>query len=382
MTIDHDPLRVCYFGTYRESYTRNRILIDGLRLQGVDVYECHATLWRGIADRVATAGGSWRSVGFVWRVVKAYWQLWRAYRRVPDYDVMVIGYPGQFDAYFGRILTRLRRKPLVLDVLMSLHLVAEERSLTNKSPTTARLLFALEKGGLHRPDLLIMENRAYQRYVSAKYDLPAMRFRYVPHGADNSTYQPQAVPTDSEPFRVVYFGGFLPSHGLDVIIDAAVILRDDPGIVFHLYGAGPEQQRIIDSAENHALSHIKFHGFVDWDVLHTAIAQAHICLGVFGTTPQALMTVQNKVWETLAMRRPLISGDSAAVSEVLQHGRDVWLIPREDGAALADAIRTLRAQPDLREALAKSGHAVYLSGHTPAALGAQFEHILRTVLKS
>lgn len=382
MKTDFEPLRVCYFGTYREGYTRNRILINGLRSQGVDVYECHATLWHGIADRVATAGGGWRSVGFVWRVVKAYWQLWCAYRRAPDYDVMVIGYPGQFDAYFGRILTRLRRKPLVLDVLMSLHLVAEERSLTKKSPATAQLLFALEKGGLHRPDLLIMENSAYQRYVSAKYDLPASRFRYVPHGADNATYQPQAQPTDSEPFRVVYFGGFLPSHGMDAIIDAAAVLRDDPGIVFHLYGDGPEQERIINSAENLALSQITFHGFVDWDVLHEAIAQAHICLGVFGKTPQALMTVQNKVWETLAMRRPLISGDSAAVREVLQHGRDVWLIPREDGAALADAIRTLRAQPDLREALAKSGHAVYLGGHTPAALGAQFAHILRTVLKS
>ena len=94
------------------------------------------------------------------------------------------------------------------------------------------------------------------------------------------------------------------------------------------------------------------------------------------------MTVQNKVWGNFGNAPSLISGDSAAVSEVLQHGRDVWLIPREDGAALADAIRTLHAQPDLREALAKSGHAVYLSGHTPAALGAQFEHILRTVLKS
>ena len=40
-------LRVCYFGTYRANYSRNQILIAGLRAQGVTVFETHATLWLG-----------------------------------------------------------------------------------------------------------------------------------------------------------------------------------------------------------------------------------------------------------------------------------------------------------------------------------------------
>ena len=75
---------------------------------------------------------------------------------------MLIGYPGQFDSYLGRLLTWRRRRPLALDILMSLYLVAEERGLTENSPWTARLIFALEKGGLHQPDLLISENFAYE----------------------------------------------------------------------------------------------------------------------------------------------------------------------------------------------------------------------------
>ena len=58
-------LRVCYFGTYRANYTRNQILLAGLRVQeNVDVYECHATLWHGIDDRVEQASGGWRNPGF------------------------------------------------------------------------------------------------------------------------------------------------------------------------------------------------------------------------------------------------------------------------------------------------------------------------------
>ena len=30
------PLRVCWFGTWREEYSRNRIMIEGLRRNGVE----------------------------------------------------------------------------------------------------------------------------------------------------------------------------------------------------------------------------------------------------------------------------------------------------------------------------------------------------------
>ena len=37
-------MRVCYFGTYRAEYSRNQIMIEGLRRNGVEVIECHETL--------------------------------------------------------------------------------------------------------------------------------------------------------------------------------------------------------------------------------------------------------------------------------------------------------------------------------------------------
>lgn len=58
------PLRVCYFGTYRSNYSRNRIMIEGLRRNGVIVEECHETLWLGIEDRVQIASGGWRNPAF------------------------------------------------------------------------------------------------------------------------------------------------------------------------------------------------------------------------------------------------------------------------------------------------------------------------------
>lgn len=371
------PLRVCYFGTYRAGYTRNQIVLKGLQAQpDVAVHVCHATLWHGIEDRVQQASGGWRNPRFWQRVAGAYRRLIRAHAAAPDYDVMLIGYPGQFDAYLGRRLAHRRGRPVALDILMSLHLVAEERGLTAAHATTGRLLFRLERGGLRQPDLLIAENAEYRDYISAKYDLPAERFRCVPHGADETVFHPRPLRPPDDHFRVTYHGGYLPSHGMDAILGAAALLRDRGDVCFHFYGSGPEKARIVRQAAELGLSNVTFHGFVSQDELLDALATAHVCLGVFGTTRQAHFTIQNKVWEGLAMGRPVISGDSQTIHAALADRREIYLIARNSPDALAAGLSELRDDPALREAIAAAGHARFLAGNSIPAIGASMKAAL------
>ncbi len=375
------PLRVCYFGSYRAGYTRNQILLAGLAArENVQVMECHEQLWHGIEDRVSQASGGWRNPRFWGRVLGVYWRLFRAHNHMPDYDVMLIGYPGQFDSYLGRVLTWWRRRPMALDILMSLHLVAEERGLIEKSPTSGRLIFALEKGGLHLPDLLISENFAYEGYYCQQYDLRPERFERVPHGADDRVFFPRTIEPPAEPFRITYHGTFLPSHGLDAIIGAAIVLADQKEIEFHFFGTGPEKMRIVEIAKQAGLTNVRFHGYVEQEELLDSLSASHICLGVFGTTKQSNYTIQNKVWEGLALARPVISGDSPVIREALAPGEHIWLVPRDDPTALAEAILTLKAEPEQREHMARAGYEHFLAGNSIAAIGELTERALRTVV--
>ena len=372
-SMNDQRLRVCYFGTFRDHYSRNQIMIEGLRRNDVEVIECHVRLWRGIQDRVQTASGGWLRPAFAVRVVRALWELLRAYRKVQDYDVMVLGYPGQLDVFLARVLTWLRHKPLALDVFMSLYLIAAERELTARHPWTGRLIYGLEKLSCSLPDLLILDTAEYVQWFQEVYSVNPARFRLVPTGADDRVFRPvQGERRDDGRFRALYYGTFIPNHGVKHIVEAARLLHDEGDIHFELAGDGPTKAQAEALVHEHGLTNVTFLGWLDRPALLRKAAEADVCLGVFGTTPQSMMTVQNKIYEGLAMARPVVTGDSPTVRRALVHGEHLYLCERANPQSLADAVRILKAEPDLRRRLAENGHRLFQTQFDLRHNGARF----------
>jgi len=375
-------MKVCYFGTYRAGYSRNLIVQEGLRLAGVEVLTCQAPLWVGIEDRVQAASGGWLRPAFAVRVARAYWKLLRAYSQVKDYDVMVLGYPGQMDVYLARLLTRLRHKPLVLDVFMSIYLIAKERGLVERSPISGRLLHGLEGLACRLPDRLILDTAEYVAWFGQTYGLAAERFRLVPTGADDRVFRPVEPPARrDERFRLLYYGTFIRNHGLDQIVRAAALLKEQKDVVFELVGDGPERPRVEALARELGADNVLFVDWVEKSELPYRAAAADVCLGAFGLTPQSLHTVQNKIYEGLAMRRPVLTGDSPTVRAALVHGRHAYLVRRGEPEALAEAVLALKHDPALRETLANEGYNLYRQHYTPTALGARMLAHLQEVVQ-
>jgi glycosyltransferase involved in cell wall biosynthesis len=67
------------------------------------------------------------------------------------------------------------------------------------------------------------------------------------------------------------------------------------------------------------------------------------------------------------------------VRAAFTHGEDIYLVPRDDAQAVAEAILALAADPALRERLAAGAFARFCAGNTVAALGARTEAILRSL---
>ncbi|RME45968.1 MAG: glycosyltransferase [Chloroflexi bacterium] len=372
-------MRVCYFGTYDFNYSRNRILIEGLKRNGVEVVECHVPLWQGTSDKVAAARGGWRRPGLALRAMRAYATLLRQFRTVGPCDAVVLGYMGQIDAFVARLVANRRQIPLVLDVFMSISLITRERRLVTPGDPLDRLVSWVERTACRLADMVWLDTRFYVDYFLERYQLSPSAFRLIPTGADDRYFYPvsdgaadhgPALDRSGEhPFTVSYVGKYVPLHGIPTVIQAAALLRDE-GVRFELIGEGESKPAMVALAQELGADNVTFEGWVEKTQLARRLAPSDVCLGVFGRERQGMMTVANKVYEGLAMRKPVITGRTPAVEAAFESGRHLLLVPLEDPEALADAIRQVRDDPALRQRLAEEGYREYQAHYTPTALGA------------
>jgi glycosyltransferase involved in cell wall biosynthesis len=353
-------MRVCYFGTYREEYSRNRIMIEALRRAGIEVIECHVALWKSPKDISEVLAGKWKQPRFWVRVVKAYWQLIQRYSKIQEYDLMIVGYPGQFDVALAKFLCRLKKRKVVWDVLMSIYQVAVERQNGSKKFPIINLIKAVERSACRQADRLIVDSRTYQEFLQQLYPIPDQKFMIVPLGADDRRFHPQKSgrTAGDGKFHVLFYGSFVPNHGIDIILRSARLFSTNKGIVFDLVGDGPEKENAaLFIRENHLLT-VKLWGFLRQPEFGKILERADICLGSFGATTHSAVSINNKVYECLASEKPLITGDSKAIRSSFKHREQLYICDRNE-EALAAAIRDLTANPELRRTIARKGYRYY-----------------------
>lgn len=374
-------MRVLYFGTYRANYSRNQIMIEGLRSNGVEVIECHVPLWQGIEDRIQIASGGWIKPSFWWRVISTYFNLIGKFLKCRNFDVMVVGYPGQFDIFIAKLLSIISHKPLAWDVFMSIYLIALERGL-NKHKFTLFLIHTIESLAVKLPQILIIDTDEYRQWLCKHYHISENKVHLVPTGADDRIFTPQKIAfREQGKFRVIYFGAYIKNHGVEYIIQAANFLKDKDDIEFLMIGDGPELNNAIDLTDKYGLHNVQFIKWVDKAELVQYIAHSDVCLGAFGETPQSLMTIQNKIYESMAMEKPVITGISPATQNTFIHGENILFCRRKDPYSLANAILNLKSNSNLKSKIAINAYKLFQNQYSLTAIGKIYSNHLAKFCK-
>jgi len=343
-------------------------MIAALEDAGIEVEQCHVTLWHSIQDRIETTTGGWKRPSFWWRAFQAYFKLIIRFIKVRDFDILMVGYPGQFDIFLAKFFALLRGKPLVWDVFMSIYLIAKERGLDLQDNSTVKLIRWIESRALRIPDMLIQDTDTYVHWFHEEYGISPERFRLVPTGADDRIFTPKVVSRIDNKSLVLYYGTFIPNHGVLKIMEAANFLRNEKDILFEFIGDGPDKAQAESFSIDHELENVRFLAWMSQEELLNHIAGADICLGAFGKTPQSLMTIQNKIYECMAMGKPVITGESPAVRAGLPSDT-VVLCSRDDPQDIASAILKLKQDPARQNILSENAGSVFREHFSIASLG-------------
>lgn len=331
-------MKIVLWGTYDIGKPRIRIMRDGLRTLGIEITEIHKDLWGDIDDKSAVRGArAWLRRGL--RLLGAYPMLIWRYMRVPAHDLVLVSYPGQLDVLVLRPFAWMRRKRIAFDwFISSFDTVVEDRRLLGRGNPFAWMLWAGEWLASRAADLAFMDTAAHARRMEMLFRLAPNSVGHVWVGAERAFFQSSLHKSSGECLKVLFYGQFIPLHGIGTIIEAARLLRDAP-IQWTLVGRGQEAPRIRAMLAENPLSALHWVEWVPYDQLDEWIKRADVCLGIFGTSEKAASVIPNKVFQIVASGLPLVTRDSPAIRELLTDGPPcVRLVKAGDARALADAV--------------------------------------------
>ena len=335
------------WGTYDAAKPRVRILLEGLRRKGVTIHERPVDVWTGIRDRGTLTRGE--QAGVAVRYLAAIPRLIAALLRAPRHRAVLVPYPGLFDLFVLFPFARARGTPIVWDMFISPYdtMVNDRRMLRRWHPV-ALALFVLEWVAARMVDDLFLDTATHARRYERLMGLRSGRVGVVPLGTDPERFpRRRGAPARGGPLRVLFYGQYIPLHGLETIVRAAHLLQQrNVPVTWTLVGAGQEQPRITALIEQLSVRTVEQRGWVAPAELPALIEQSSVGLGIFGTSGKALTVVPNKVYELAASNTAIVTGDTPAQRDFAAGHPRVHLVPPGDADALAATIERLASDGD------------------------------------
>ncbi len=373
-------MKIVVFGTCDTGKPRARILLSALRAQGVQVDECLTNPWANIEDK-SQVHGITAKLQLLMRWLGAYPSLIWRYLRLPKHDLVFVGYPGLIDVFVIWPLARLRGVPVTWDIFISLYnTVVEDRRMLSPANPLARLLHGMEYLALRLVDLAIIDTEAHAEYIRKTWKRPTRLVTSVPVGAEPAIFPPADPAPARDGFRVLFYGQFIPLHGVDTIARAAALTSND--VIWTVIGKGQEQHRFAELLDMLRPPRLEWLEWVDYAALRDHLNACDVALGIFGDSDKAARVIPNKVYQILMTGRPLITRDSPAIRELLGDAPDRRLIPPADPRALADAIHEMRARARAPGWRCGPHHQDIRDAIGPRAIGARLVTLLRTVIEA
>jgi len=216
-------VKVCFFGSYTKDPAID-LFKKKLELQKIEVKECHVDIDISLEHKSLSS------------VISSFWKLLVKHSKVGSYDIAIL--PFWWGAIQLPLLKIISRKPILYYASAPYDELVHDRKKIKPTSFTARFFFFFERMVCRFSDLIIKESLAEINYFTNQMHIEKKKFRVLIIGADESKFPSCPFKETKEKFVVLYFGTFIPLHGVEVIIEAAKILERDSDIVFRFFGDG------------------------------------------------------------------------------------------------------------------------------------------------
>ena len=192
--------------------------------------------------------------------------------------------------------------------------------------------------------------------------VPGVKSVIIPFGAAAQNHEqtgPDAKHTRSaaDPFNLLFVGRLVRRKGVDVLLNAATHLADDPRLRIHVVGEGPERVSLMNEAERLGVSGlVKFEGGVSSQRIAGFFENCDaLVLPAIVTESGETEGLGVVLLEAMGYGKLVIASDAGGITDIVIDDETGVLSPAGDAAALARAIRAAMDDPARMQRLSENG---------------------------
>jgi glycosyltransferase involved in cell wall biosynthesis len=348
---NNDIKKVCFFGIYDPNYSRTRVLYNAFDDNNYQIFECNA-------DPHKFSG------------LKKYIELARQHRTIKNekFDHVIVCFPGQSVVWLGRVLFG---RDITFDAFLSLYdSNVSDRKIYSRFHPRAFYDWFLDWSSCLIAKKVLVDTFQHIIYFNKTFFVSKKKLIRFLISADEKTFFPYEKIITPDSFIIHFHGMFIPLQGIRYILDSAYILKNE-NIQFKILGNGQEFEEMKKYRDKLNLKNVDFLGKIPYTDVPNWIASAHICLGIFGNTNKTKRVIPNKIYEYIAMGKPVITADTPAIRELFTHKENMIFCNLADGNSLAQSILMAKSDPNLLEKIGRTAYATFNEKLRAKILGKQ-----------
>ncbi len=236
-------------------------------------------------------------------------------------------------------------------------------------PVAVKLAGALERLLVSGVDAIVCVVQE-QTLIYDYFDGPISVARNLPRAAlfENPNPHPDL---DVPGFKLIYVGLLLPKRGINTLLEAMNILRQEGHADVKLFLIGPPTSlayinEIQTYLQNHHLEEqVQWLGYVQHEELKHYLANAHIGMAPGRHTQQYRRPgIATKLFEYMLGGLPIVTSDQPHRRKYIEESNCGLVVSAEDARAHADAILWLHDHPEEANAMGRRGMEMVLDHYT------------------
>ncbi|MEH6546154.1 MAG: glycosyltransferase, partial [Sneathiella sp.] len=266
-----------------------------------------------------------------------------------------------------------RNIPLIFDPLISAYdKQVFERAKFSSTSIKGRKLLAWETRILKAADRVIADTNGHAEFFTDTFAVPKEKIGVIAVGAEEALFKPAVsqAPSRAEPFEALFYGSFIGLQAPHIIVEAAK--RCSAPVLWTLIGEGPERPRCEELAAGQ--DNIVFTPPLPYLELPARIQKADVLLGIFGESDKAARVIPNKVYQSLACGKPVVTRRSSAYPTSDEKG--LMQIAAGDADALAAQVAQLYENRDQLPSLGTDARAYYVANFGARTIESQLTRII------